>query len=1303
MAPTGEVIFSTTTTGTLANAFLVSVDANGGFISLVGGGQSELFAAGDYGANLDLRCTANGFGIAFGRDAASIYFAIADLSVILKFGSDGFVSVVAGNLPGSNTSCAGPNTGGAGFCGDDGPATFALLNAAEDVDVAPDSSLFIADTNNHCIRRIDVEGTISLVAGTPTVAGFSGDGGDATSALLNRPRGVVVTESGRELFLTDSENCAVRRVDLTSGVISTVAGIGQQCGFSGDNGLATSARLSNVQGIDIDKFMTLFIADTDNHVIRRVRLLPGGDSTTGIIASVVGTGEDLSPYVGDGGPAENATLSFPSDVMANSDGSLFISDTNNNVIRKVDPRGTISTFAGGIGAAATGSGGPAVNATLNQPAGLSLDSDNNLYIADRENDVIRKVLSNGTMINLVGSGKRGMRGDGGPATQVELNLPSDVSVSDAGAVFIADTGNHAIRQLLQNGSVVTICGTLGVSGFGGDGGLAINALLNSPMGVAARGERAVVFSDTKNCVVREIDLLSGIVETLAGVGEMCGQRPLLLGPRHVSLLNERIFFADVSPLGDDSLIYSLSDEQGVLGYSSCWGSCAFALDTINGSTIDYYIDTLTITDGRTFPKVHRFVEDLGMGYFAILDSVTLEFRDVSGEYPDDDEIVKGLSPFRDVSAIAVARGSRDQTIFISDSANNVIWLLGHSPVERDDNNCPAGFACECPLALKPCTLAGTFCPAGTAQALPVNEGYVTLFRVVPGFADNVPLSYSQAPCPIGSFCSSGVAYACPSGSYSSRLRQTSPLSCTQCELGFYLADRGTAIPFGGLSPCLPCRTGSYSDARGSGACIICAPGFFQRSAGSQQPCAPCPPGTSSLHGAAACFTILAGDGLVTVSGAAAFQRVSRVETGNVEGAALLQLLLGTSLPILALASLPLLFLLAANSSTRFRRTTVLLGSALAYLDQYSLAEIPAKGASPVNVPSATGGAFSILVAGSIVALMAATTAQYNSSNVVLVTSVLPVFLSTISAYVVLPFAQSAAAFTAAGLNVGATGLIVSVDVMGAQCGVLLGNASTAGLLANVSNVASFVDFAYSVTTDKVSGASRHVFSCPACIPNAFSSLQLAFHPSCQSFVVTLAAVGVGGGVTASSAVANDINGRPFTSATLTFPVALEVIQDTIGGFLDANGVYVDGRSSLGLSSTGVSGNELDLVSQDDAALEATRLELNFFLAADFTRFTLSARMTQLSFASSLAAFLPLFGAGALVLTCLRFIKRACRRGGGAKMKTASSSSQEDDGLELATRAHAADATTSTVSNPVAGSSFGHQLATFSRDFTATWK
>ena len=433
-----------------------------------------------------------------------------------------------------------------GGVGDGGPATAAYLIVPNGVAVDSVGNLYIADTGNHRIRKVTAStGNISTAAGTGTT-GFSGDGGPATEAQLYWPGGVAVDSAGN-LYIADTANHRIRKVTASTGNISTAAGTGI-AGFRGDGAAATSAQINRPRGVAVDGSGNLYIADTENHRIRKVDASTGNISTAargglprgvavdstgnlyiadtenhrirkmdadGLLSTVAGTGI-LVP--GDGVPAVRASLHRPTGLAVDGAGNLYIANAHS--IHKVDAStGNISTVAGGGKPADyLGDGGPATEAQLNYPSGVAVDTAGNFYIADSGNHRIRKVDVDGNISTAAGKGSYG--GDGGPATSARLSAPYDVAVDAEGNLYIADTRNQRIRKVDADGNISTAAGT-GTSGFSGDGGPATEAQLRSPRSVAVDGSGNLYIADQYTPRIRKIDA-AGNISTVAGTGENGG-------------------------------------------------------------------------------------------------------------------------------------------------------------------------------------------------------------------------------------------------------------------------------------------------------------------------------------------------------------------------------------------------------------------------------------------------------------------------------------------------------------------------------------------------------------------------------------------------------------------------------------------------------------------------------------------------------------------------------------------------------------------------------------------------------------
>lgn len=411
-------------------------------------------------------------------------------------GSTSIITTFAGN-------------GGGGYSGDDGPATAAQLGRPKSVAIDAAGDFYIADQDNHRIRKVDhITGVITTVVGDGT-QGYSGDGGLATSAQLNQPWCVAVNAAG-DLFIADRGNSCIRKVDHATGAITTVAGSGT-VGYQGDGGLATAARLSGPTGVALDAAGNLFIADMGNDCIRKV------DCVTGMITIIAGTGRN-GGYSGDGGLATAAQLSWPNGIAVDAAGNLFIADTHNNRIRKVDHvTGVITTVAGSASFGLGGDGGLATAAALFSPHGVAVDAVGNLFIADMMDGCIRKVdYATNVITTIAGNGGNSAGADGGQATATTLNCPYGVAVDASGDVFIADTGNYSIRKIDHNTGVITT--VAGGPGLLGDGGQATVASVSEPSGVAVDAAGNLFISDYLNDRIRRVDYATGVITTVAGNG-----------------------------------------------------------------------------------------------------------------------------------------------------------------------------------------------------------------------------------------------------------------------------------------------------------------------------------------------------------------------------------------------------------------------------------------------------------------------------------------------------------------------------------------------------------------------------------------------------------------------------------------------------------------------------------------------------------------------------------------------------------------------------------------------------------------
>jgi sugar lactone lactonase YvrE len=493
-----------------------------------------------------------------GADNAGNFYIVNNFDRVFKVNSSGTLTIFAG-------------TGFQGYSGDGGPATQAQLHGPWGVAVDAAGDVYISDTGNCIVRKVTANtGIISTVVGIPGSCGFSGDGGPATSAQLASPLGIALDSSGN-LYIAELGNQRIRKV-TAGGTIGTLAGNGT-AGYSGDGGPATSAELSSPSSVGVDAAGNVYISDSGNFRIREITAstgiintiagsgvqsdsgngcrpaelppaLPAGEAefeyvpgiavtsgggvyladwgnevvcavSGGYIYLTAGIQADAG-FSGDGGPANEAQLSLPNGV-ALSNSHLYIADSANNRIRAVSG-GAINTVAGN-GTSTYTPGSTATGAELSQPTGATVDASGDVYIADFGNHVVRKVTAGTKAMTIIaGNGTQGYSGDGGPATSAELDHPAKAVADSSGNVYIADQFNCIVRKVTAStGDINTYAGNFSSGcGFGGDGGPATSAILNRPYGLALDSSDNLYIADTLNCVIRKVTASTGIISTMAG-------------------------------------------------------------------------------------------------------------------------------------------------------------------------------------------------------------------------------------------------------------------------------------------------------------------------------------------------------------------------------------------------------------------------------------------------------------------------------------------------------------------------------------------------------------------------------------------------------------------------------------------------------------------------------------------------------------------------------------------------------------------------------------------------------------------
>jgi len=548
------------------------------------------------------------------------YIADSFSSRIFEIDTLGNLTVVAGN-------------GTTGYSGDGGQATSAALNKPEGIFVDGSDNIFVADTDNCLIREIS-GGIITTVAGGTMLPcpGYSGDGGPATSAQLADPYGVFVDGSGN-IFIADTDNCLIREV--SGGIITTVAGsTSSGCGYSGDGGAAQSAQLDEPQALYVASG-NIFIADTFNSLIRVVNtgtaaaIVNGVSIPAGDIQTVAGNNPQNNGACGtnyNGTPAVGAQLCTPGGVFVDGAGNLFIADTSNFVISEVPASNVVATVninvvAGTLGTAGYSNGTSAITATLNYPANMIVDGNENIFIADTDNFVVREVTaSNGEIQTKIGNNTLAYSGDGASALDAELYTPGSVATDSAGNIYIADTANSLIRVVntgttaisiagvtIQPGYIQTVAGSYYVSAnplvpceYSGTPVASTSATLCNPGGVFVDNSGNIFIADTQNNVIRvvnpnapggagitiaTVNIPAGDIATVAGTGALCSGSASACGDGGLAINAElntpngvavdsagNIFIADT----DDFVIREVASSSG--GISTVAGNYTECID-----------------------------------------------------------------------------------------------------------------------------------------------------------------------------------------------------------------------------------------------------------------------------------------------------------------------------------------------------------------------------------------------------------------------------------------------------------------------------------------------------------------------------------------------------------------------------------------------------------------------------------------------------------------------------------------------------------------------------------------------------
>lgn len=570
--------------------------------------------------------------------------------------------------PLNNTLAILAGNGIAGFAGDGGNATNASFDNPVDVAVDASGNVFVADANNHRIRKISLAtGTIATYAGTG-MPGFAGDGGPATAASLSSPRRIALDANGN-LFILDAYNNRIRRVDAATGVISTVAGSGSCC-VASDGTPAASASLYLYSGGDIavDPAGDLHLAESMNLRVWRI------DAATGLMWTAAG-GNGYG-FSGDGGPATAATFSQPNGIDFDAAGNLYIADSGNARIRRVDSSGTIHTIAGDGVDAYAGDGLPALSASLHAPQYLAVAPNGDLLVSDRDFNRLRIIqASTQTIDAYAGNGTWRFGGDGASAVSSYLAGPTDAVRDAQGNLYVVDSLNHRIRRIALDGTISTIAGN-GSTVFNGDGIAATTASLWRPRDVVVDASGTLYIADQWHYRVRRIDAATGVITTVAGKGTLSGPigdgqlaHTVAMDPGALALDdNGNLYIADqyryrVRKIGATNGIVSTVAGNGQYGSSGDGGSALAA------SVVPYGI---AVRSGDLYIADYRSIRRVAAAT-GIIDTLAGHSTDTgfNGDGPASSVLLNG--------PVGLSLDSTESTLLFSDSNNNRVRQITAIP------------------------------------------------------------------------------------------------------------------------------------------------------------------------------------------------------------------------------------------------------------------------------------------------------------------------------------------------------------------------------------------------------------------------------------------------------------------------------------------------------------------------------------------------------------------------------------------------------------------------------------------------
>ena len=1116
--------------------------------------------------------------------------------------------------------------------------------------------LLAADAGNNAVYSI-TPATTTVVITQPDIS--------KALALCAHPTSADV------LFVADDTR--VLRVSVSAGTFTTVAGTSSPAafGFSGDGGAAISA-FTQPLALAIDPSgQILYFTDGFFSSIRVV------DLSSGIIDTVPTRGEisgNPTGYLAAAWSFGGLVGVAPAAPPPNGDGqTLYLANTLQNVVAAVSPLGELSIAAGRVTAsgslnfAATGDGGPAVAATLVGAQGVAVSPDGTtLFVAPTvaglglpagSPKAVRAVNLTSRTIHSVGL--------------VASSPAGFLSSSDALYIALDDENGAQILKMSTTTGIVTPY----VSNFRrysdrsdvtlAPGVVSGGGLCHSPPAASQNLPTALTLAGY--CAG------AGILAFVQPAGGRSSAPEDAAGLYVVDALNHVI----TKWSGNATTAQIIAGDLGkpcAEGTSCGDGSAATASHLSTPLAVAVHPFTWDI-----------FISDQSGSVLRIVSNATRLIRTVTGTYGSSGVGDGLLGNVQQLAFSWTASGVSTNLaqLYAADlQYKSVLLILAKS--ETPQVQCPAGYYCSCGRNAVACPFDGkTFCPPNAAAPLAVSLSYMAVAASAPFNGSAIALNaIAQTTCPVGMYCPAGsLPVPCPGGSYGTQLGQVALSDCEFCATGTYIAEAGASSP-SGASLCTACPLGSYSSNTAASKCALCPPGTFGTtshsgsSTGGSTACAACPAGTASLFGSPACFNYRAGvDVLTTSDSTAVLESVVTVTDGNLGSRELLMTVLSIALPIALFSLMPYALVLCAARglccSPSFARRT----NYLAIIDQYALLWPSQDGAFAVVQRTPAGGALFLVGVGVVLALSAWSLCGFFYSNNMLVSSLLPTQLGLITSYRSLPRASPNATLASRALWSGTTpladgsgGLAVSVRTHGRLCSTVKATSSDTDAGA----------FAYSVAFNTTTFEARHDFRCSACSFDALSYVAATFDLSCQSFAVSLTAVGVGGGVTTSQVYIDSAS--PISAAALSFPLVLQVISDTVSGAPRAgDGLVVGGRSAAGYA---VGGATAPVLSAATPGAMSVSLSLSISLQQEYVLYSLTPLLSTVGLVTALTAWSGLlFSFGLALVVVHRMILGAPHI--AAEVHAANERAAAMEAVEAAVKA-ATDAAASAAAAAAAG-------------------